>query len=112
MHSSDGAGDVEGTRIEFNEDLDLATAGILHEQIITARSTHAGSRPIVVDLSQVGFMDSVGISLLVSAYRRATEEGTRIRLILPSRLRKLFEISGLIEVLKPEFVSEQEATAQ
>lgn len=105
VKSSDGPRGVGDHRIEFNQDLDLSTAGILHDQIVTARGRINESSTLVVDLSEVGFMDSVGISLLVSAYRRVTEEGTQIRLIVPSHLRRLFEISGLIEMLNPEFVS-------
>ncbi len=112
VRSSDDAGGVEETRIEFDEDLDLSTAGALHDLIVTARPKSNGSATLVVDLRQVGFMDSVGISLLVSAHRRVTEEGTKVRLLLPSRLRRLLEISGLIDVLTPEFVSEQEPTGQ
>lgn len=112
LQSSDDASAVGDNRIEFKEDLDISTAGILHDQIVTARSRVNGSGTLVVDLSEVGFMDSVGISLLVSAYRRVTEEGTKVRLVLPSRLRRLLEISGLIEVLSPEFVPEEEAPSK
>lgn len=104
-----GDGDV---RVEFGEDLDLSTAGVLHDLIVTARGDVSASGTLVVDLREVGFMDSVGISLLVSAHRRVTEEGTRVRLILPSRLRRLLEISGLMEVLGPEFVSDEETPAR
>lgn len=107
LHSSGKRVEVEAVRIEFREDLDLATAGILHEQIITALSTLDGEGHLVVDLSRVGFMDSVGISLLVSACTRSSDGGVPVRLILPTRLRRLFEISGLIELLQPEFVSDQ-----
>lgn len=99
---SDDSGDGE-TRIEFKEDLDLSTAGALHDLIMGARDKSNRSGTLVVDLREVGFMDSVGISLLVSAHRRLTEDGTKIRLLLPSRLRKLLEISGLVDVLTPEF---------
>jgi anti-anti-sigma factor len=99
-------GEVLGDhRIEFSEDLDISTAGALHDQIVTARSQD-GFGGLIVDLSGVGFMDSVGISLLVSAYRRVSDDGTPIRLILPARLKRLLEISGLIETLKPEFVAD------
>lgn len=112
LYPSGDANGVEDNRIEFKEDLDLSTAGILHDQIVTARSGKMRPGTLVVDLREVGFMDSVGISLLVSAYKRVTEDGTTVRLVLPSRLRRLLEISGLIEVLRPEFVSVEEAPMQ
>jgi anti-anti-sigma regulatory factor len=49
-------------------------------------------------------MDSVGISLLVSAHNRATEDGVELALILPARLEPLIEMTGLTELLRPRFV--------
>ncbi len=49
-------------------------------------------------------MDSVGLSLLVTAHQRLAREGLALRLLLPERLRLLFDIAGLTEVLQPEFV--------
>lgn len=90
--------------IRFEGDLDLATAGALRDEILGARETGAGE--VTVDLSGVGFMDSVGLSLLVSAQKRLEEEGAEMKLLLPEKLRRLFEISGLTEVLSPDFVGQ------
>jgi anti-anti-sigma factor len=95
--------------VRFEGDLDLATAGALRDEIMNARNAGAGS--VTVDLSGVGFMDSVGLSLLVSAHKRLAEEGATMRLLLPEKLRRLFEISGLTEVLSPEFVGQGPRTA-
>jgi anti-anti-sigma factor len=99
--SSKGAG---SRAIRFEGDLDLATAGALRDEIMEARHTGAGE--VTVDLSGVGFMDSVGLSLLVSAHKRLEEEGAAMKLVLPEKLRRLFEISGLTDVLAPEFVGQ------
>lgn len=88
--------------VRFEGDLDLATAGALRDEIMRARE--AGAAEVTVDLRGVDFMDSVGLSLLVTAHKRLAEEGVRLQLILPEKLRRLFEISGLTEVLSPEFV--------
>lgn len=90
--------------VRFEGDLDLATAGALRDEIMEARE--AGASEVAVDLSDVGFMDSVGLSLLVSAHKRLAEEGATLHLVLPEKLRRLFEISGLTEVLSPEFVGQ------
>jgi anti-anti-sigma factor len=95
--------DVSSTEpIRFEGDLDLASAGALRDQILDQRS--AGNRNLTIDLTRVRFMDSVGISLLVSAHNRVVEEGMTMRLILPERLRPLIEMSGLLELLQPDFV--------
>jgi len=96
---------VGGSRsVRFEGDLDLATAGALRDEIMDARNAGAGS--VTVDLSGVGFMDSVGLSLLVTTHKRLEEDGAAMRLLLPETLRRLFEISGLTEVLSPEFVGQ------
>ncbi len=89
-------------RIRFEGDLDLATAGGLREEILSARS--AGAVDLTIDLTAVEFMDSVGLSLLVTAFQRMTEEGLTMRIVLPEQLRVLFDIAGLTDVLHPEFV--------
>jgi anti-anti-sigma factor len=66
---------------------------------------------LTLDLSRVELVDSVGISLLITAHARLGEEGGQMRLILPTSLRRIFEISGLIEVLNPEFVDDPKEAA-
>jgi anti-anti-sigma factor len=94
--------------IRFQGDLDLASAGSLRNQILNARQN--GISQLTLDLSRVELVDSVGISLLITAHARLTEEGGHMRLILPKSLRRIFEISGLIEVLNPEFVDAPQET--
>jgi len=98
---SSAVGDSEP--IYFEGDLDLASASALRDKILDRRA--AGVSNLILDLTGVKFMDSVGISLLVSAHNRAVDDGTEITVLLPERLRSLIEMSGLIEVLSPEFVA-------
>jgi anti-sigma B factor antagonist len=85
----------------FEGDLDLASAGLLREEIVVRRSS--GATSLVIDLTRVEFIDSVGLSLLVTAFNRAREDGAELSLVLPSHLRRVFEISGLVELLDPKF---------
>jgi anti-anti-sigma factor len=94
--------------IRFQGDLDLASAGSLRNQILNARQS--GSSQLTLDLHRVELVDSVGISLLITAHARLREEGGQMRLILPTSLRRIFEISGLIELLDPEFVNDPKET--
>ena len=93
--------------IRFEGDLDLASSGALRNRILGAR--RVGSSKVTLDLSRVELVDSVGISLLITAHARLNEEGVRMRLILPASLRRLFEISGIIELLNPEFTDDPSA---
>lgn len=88
--------------VRFEGELDLVSAAQLQHRIQEERSS--GLHALTLDLTGVTFIDSVGLSLLVSAHNRITEEGGDLRLLLPRRLSSLFELSGLVEVLSPEFV--------
>jgi anti-anti-sigma factor len=90
----------EAERIVFDGALDLATAGRLRDEIQQRRSR--GIRQLVVDLSRVGFVDSIGISLLVTTHNRLKEDGASMRLIAPRRLQELLRLTGLTAILKPE----------
>jgi anti-anti-sigma factor len=90
----------EGT-IEFEGELDLVTASELQNLILENKAAGKGS--LTVDLTRVSFIDSVGLSLLVSAHTRLTEEGGRFVVLLPERLRSLFQLSGLSDLLDLEF---------
>lgn len=99
---------VSGTdSVVFEGELDLMTAGVLRDRILQSRSEE-GSAVLELDLSGVTFVDSVGISLLVTAYKRMQDDGGDIRIILPERLRPLFEISGLVDLFAPRFVAAEE----
>jgi anti-anti-sigma factor len=86
--------------IAFEGSLDLDTVGELRETIQEIRAKDPGE--IVVDLTGVGFIDSVGIGLLITTHTRLEEEGVKLRLIVSPRLKGLLELSGLIELLRPE----------
>ena len=67
-------------------------------------------RNVVVDMSQVSFMDSTGIGALVSARRRLAE-GAQLRLVTTHpAVTKLFTLTGLTKVF-PIFDTLAEATA-
>ncbi len=56
----------------------------------------AGSPRLVVDLSQVAFLDSTGLGVLVKALKHSREAGGWLHLVITSdRIRKIFEITGL-----------------
>lgn len=95
----------EGAKsIVYEGELDLLTAGALRDKILSARADHDGD-VFVLDMSGVTFIDSVGVSLLVTAHQRLVDDGASLSIVLPERLRLFFEISGLVELLDPTFVA-------
>jgi anti-sigma B factor antagonist len=77
--------------------LDLDTAAALRDALRLLEAQGEGT--ITVDLRDVGFVDSVGLSVLVAAHTRSSDRGARFKLLLPARLERLFEIAGLRDVL-------------
>ena len=57
--------------------------------------------PLVVDLSNVVFMDSTGLALLMNARRRAMRNGQGFAIVCPvGPISRLFEIADMVERLR------------
>ncbi|MBA2560863.1 MAG: STAS domain-containing protein [Propionibacteriales bacterium] len=66
------------TVVTVSGDLDVSDALSLRETLGQAQGDSA--RPVLLDLAEVGFIDSAGIGLLVSAHRRAAGGGGQFAL--------------------------------
>jgi anti-sigma B factor antagonist len=89
---------VEGhaSHVELWGELDLAGSPQLREAFIDA-AVQPGS-DVTVDAVRLTFLDSTGISVLVSACKRIRAEGGTFRVIdVSAVVRRVLEISGLIE---------------
>jgi anti-sigma B factor antagonist len=86
-------------RLLLAGDLDLATAGEADLAILTAEE----SRPplLILDLSELDFMDSTGLRVIISAASRARDEARRLVLVKgPEAVQRVFEITRLAERLE------------
>jgi anti-sigma B factor antagonist len=78
-------------------ELDLHEAPELQDRITTA--IDRGARRIVVDLTDVTFIDSMALGVLLRATHRLRPSGGSLRLVVPNpNLRRIFEISELHQV--------------
>ena len=69
-------------------------------------------RPVVVDLSGVAFVGSLGIAMLFQAARALTMRKTRLVILSPSeQIEKVFRTSGLFEVTKLSRTESEAAAA-
>lgn len=78
-------------------DVDLTASPLLRQELKKVQ----GARPIriIVDLGQVGYMDSSGLATLVEAMQQARKTGARIVLCaLTNRVRSIIEIARLDSV--------------
>jgi anti-sigma B factor antagonist len=79
-------------------ELDLHEAPELQDRISAA--IDRGARLIVVDLTDVTFIDSMALGVLLGASNRLGPTGGSLRLVVPSPgIRRIFEISLLDHVL-------------
>lgn len=75
-------------------ELDQGTAPELREAL--AEALGDPTMPVLVDLSECNFIDSTGLSLLVEAKRRLSEERRRFGVCCPDAdVRRLLELTGI-----------------
>ena len=78
-------------------ELDLGTAPQLRDEL--DRLAADGAKLVTVDLSDLAFIDSTGLSVLINALKRIREQGGDMALRSPTPgTRKVLEITGLTEV--------------
>ncbi len=82
-------------------DLDIASAPLLERHLDDAAT--AGNARVVVDLSDVEFLDSTGLRLLLTARERLQERGQELRLRRGRpAVRRLFESTHTAELFRFE----------
>jgi anti-sigma B factor antagonist len=84
----------ENVRIFLSGELDVSTDPDLLAQL---QESHAhGVTEITVDLSELEFVDSTGLSVLVTMHKRARDEKTRFVLASPlPQFLNLIQVAGL-----------------
>lgn len=89
-------------------EVDVYTAPRLKEELVTIIGE--GCANVIVDMEKVGFIDSSGLGVLVSALRRARERGGVVRIVCSrDNILKIFRITGLDKVF-PIFADRSEAS--
>lgn len=93
--------------VEVTGELDLSTVARWEEDV---EAVGRDSSTVVVDLSEVAFVDSAGVRTLFRLIRAARREGTRLVFVAPpdGPVRRLLEILDL-EALTPVCDTQAEA---
>lgn len=98
--------------IQFREDgdillgfvegeIDTYTAPVLREELELINLSEGLT--IELDLANVNYMDSTGLGVFVAFYKKVIKENATLRLVnLSGRLTRLFEITGLSELMEIE----------
>lgn len=87
-------------------ELDHHAAGRLREEIDNAVNIN-GTKQLILDFADVGFMDSSGIGLILGRYRHLSATGGTLRVRGASqRLRQVMCMAGLqkLDILEEESV--------
>ncbi len=82
-----------GVLVQLFGELDVAAVSDLQAEL--DRIQAGGCREVVVDLSELDFMDSTGLHLLLRLDATCTREGIRLQLVPgPAAVQRLFEVTG------------------
>ena len=80
-------------------EIDIASAPVLVEVLLPVLERQTG--PVVIDLSEVPFMDSTGVHVLVDTLRRLEPENRQLAIACRERsqIHRLLALQGLLDVL-------------
>jgi anti-anti-sigma factor len=88
--------DGERAVLVLKGELDPHTAPRLKDEIDSAMG--AGANEIVLDLAELGFIDSSGLRVIISAHKESGERGGKLVLRSPSpTAKRLLDITGLLD---------------
>lgn len=91
-------------------EVDVFTAPKLRERLIAA--VNEGNARIVVNLTEVGFMDSTGLGVLVGGLKRVKErDGTLALAGAKGTVQRVLGVTGLSAVF-PMYDTVEQATSQ
>ena len=77
--------------------LDIASSPTLRAALM--ESADRDKHEIIVDLTQLEFLDSTGLGALIGAHKRAAEHGGSVRLVAQEgQILRLLRITGLLDV--------------
>ena len=96
--------------VSVSGELDLHTAGCLQARIEEADTVGAGT--VLVDLSEISFIDSSALEVLVRESKRLESRGHSLVLVTNDpRTRRILEVTGLDRVLRAN-ATPQDALAE
>ena len=79
-------------------ELDLSSSAALEEEL--TKVAGSGVALLIIDLRELEFMDSTGLSTLVKAHQRADEAGQEFALVRgPQQVQRLLSLTGVEERL-------------
>jgi anti-sigma B factor antagonist len=91
-------GQGKATIVAVSGELDLASSPALQEEL--DRVSASDPDLLIIDLRELDFMDSTGLSVLVRAHQRAEDQGRRLAMVKgPQQVQRLLSLTGVAERL-------------
>jgi stage II sporulation protein AA (anti-sigma F factor antagonist) len=88
--------------IRLEGELDHHTAENLRDRVTTALNQHP-IRHILLNLSQLEFMDSSGLGVILGRYKEVSSIGGEMVVCsISAPVKRLFEMSGLFKIIRLE----------
>jgi anti-sigma B factor antagonist len=85
--------------VNLRGEVDVLTVDQVRVALVEALESRP--RTVVVDLSDLSFIDSTGLGALIFGFQRARDANIAFRLAHPSRgVRQILVLSGLLEVVE------------
>ena len=92
--------EADATVVAIEGEIDLYTSPEIREQV---GGLARPGRNVVIDLTDVGFLDSTGLGSLVWARKRVQQDGGELVVVGPQpHIRRVLEISGVSRVVPIE----------
>ena len=86
------------TRIRCSGKLVTTSTGVLQSEV---RGLLPGAKRIVLDLTDLGYMDSSGLGAIIGLYVSSKTAGGRLEVInLTTRVRQLFSITNVLSLFE------------
>jgi len=82
-----------GLRVLVRGEVDIDTVGAMVTELRAAEAGDANS--IILDLSGVSFLDSMGISAIVRGALRSRADGDRLRVVTSPAVDRVIDLCGL-----------------
>jgi anti-sigma B factor antagonist len=80
--------------VAVSGELDLASSPALQEEL--DRLASSDTELLIIDLRELDFMDSTGLSVLVRAHQRAEEHGRQLAMVKgPQQVQRLLSLTGV-----------------
>jgi anti-sigma B factor antagonist len=87
-------GEADRAVVTLAGELDTSNVAQLYEGL--AQLSREGVLHITIDIAELEFVDSTGLSAIISAHKRTAASGGELIVLAPSdHMRRLFEITGI-----------------